>query len=104
MMTMKSGGWEKKFSRLVKNILRSTIKGGRQREVRIELDPKKMTGFGVSVKDIKIALQGVDVSTQAGALDKNNTRITVTSSSFLSSVDQVKRLVVSKKGWYARIS
>ena len=83
-----------RLSRL-KNISRSSIYGGRKREIRVELDPLRMKGFGVSIQDIQQALQGADVSTQAGTFNKNNTQITITSSSFLTSVDELKALVIS---------
>ncbi|WP_457553986.1 efflux RND transporter permease subunit [Desulfobacula sp.] len=83
-----------RLSRL-ENISKSSIYGGRKREIRVELDPLRMKGFGISIQDIQNALQGADVSTQAGVFNKNNTRITLTSSSFLTSVDEVKTLVIS---------
>ena len=79
------------------NISRSSIYGGRKREIRVEIDPLRMKGFGVSIQDIEQALQGADVSTQAGYFNKNNIQITITSSSFLASVDQVKTLVISAR-------
>jgi len=85
-----------RLSRL-ENISRSSIYGGRKREIRVELDPLRMKGFGVSIHDIKLALQGADVSTQAGVFNKNNSQITITSSSFLTSVDEVKALVISAR-------
>jgi len=85
-----------RLSRL-ENISRSSIYGGRKREIRVELDPLRMKGFNVSMQDIQQALQGADVSVQAGKFNKNNTEITITSSSFLTSVDQVTSLVISGK-------
>ncbi len=82
-----------RLSRL-ENISKSSIHGGRQREVRVELDPEKMKGFKVTVLDITNALKGADVSLNAGTINKNNQEITLTSSSFLMSVDEVKELVV----------
>ncbi len=79
------------------NISQSQIYGGRNREIRVELDPLRMKGFGVSIKEIETALKAADVSVRAGSLTKNNTRITITSSSFLSSVDEVKALVIAKQ-------
>jgi len=88
---------EEMVARLSKleNISKSSIYGGRKREIRVELDPLRMKGFGVSIQDIQNALQGADVSVQAGFLNKLNSQITITSSSFLNSVDQVKKLVIS---------
>jgi len=85
-----------RLSRL-ENISRSSIYGGRKREIRVELDPLRMKGFGVSIHDIQLALQGADVSIQAGYFNKNNLQITITSSSFLTSVDEVKALVITSK-------
>ncbi len=56
-----------------------------------------MKGFGISIQDIQQALQGADVSTQAEYFNKNNIQITITSSSFLSSVDEVKALVITAR-------
>jgi multidrug efflux pump subunit AcrB len=83
-----------RLSRL-ENISRSSIYGGRKREVRVELDPLRMKGFNVSIQDIEQALQGADASVLAGNFNKNNTQITITSSSFLTCVDEVKALVIS---------
>ena len=83
-----------RLSRLV-NISRSFIYGGRKREIRVELDPIRMKGFSVSIQDIQQALQGADVSALAGDFNKNNSQISITSSSFLTSVEEVKALVIS---------
>ncbi|HSL62398.1 MAG TPA: efflux RND transporter permease subunit [Desulfotignum sp.] len=85
-----------RLSRL-KNISRSQVFGGRKREIRVETDPLMMKGFNVSLADIKKALEGADAATRAGVFDKNNLSVTLTSSSFLTSVSDVERLVVSQK-------
>jgi multidrug efflux pump subunit AcrB len=56
-----------------------------------------MKGFNVCFSDIVSALQGADVATRAGTFNKNNLEITLTSSSFLTCLDDVKNLVVSQK-------
>ncbi|MCG8683999.1 MAG: efflux RND transporter permease subunit [Desulfobacterales bacterium] len=83
-----------RLSRL-ENISKSEVFGGRPREIRVEVDPEKMKGFGVSLQEINKALEGADVSTQAGTFNKSNQSITLTSSSFLTSLDDVKQLVIS---------
>jgi multidrug efflux pump subunit AcrB len=79
------------------NISRSDLYGGRKREIRVEVDTLRMKGFKVSFKDIEQALKAADVSTQAGFLVKNNLQITITSSSFLTQVDQIKGLVIAQR-------
>ena len=83
-----------RLSRL-ENISRSQIFGGRKREIRVELDPLRMKGFGISIEDIRQALANADVSLEAGAFNKNNVSITLTSSSFLTRIDEVRHLVIS---------
>ncbi|MEH0022166.1 MAG: efflux RND transporter permease subunit [Desulfobacter sp.] len=83
-----------RLSRL-ENISRSQVFGGRPREIRVEADPEKMKGFGVSLLDINTALENADVSTQAGLFNKNNRSVTLTSTSFLTSVTDVENLVIS---------
>ncbi len=85
-----------RLSRL-QHISRSQVFGGRKREIRVETDPLKMKGFNVSFSDITLALQGADVATRAGAFNKNNLEICLTSSSFLTCLSDVKNLVISQK-------
>jgi len=83
-----------RLSRL-ENISRTGIVGGREREVRVEVDPEKMKGFKVTLEEINAALQGADASTQAGLFNKANQSVTLTSSSFLTTLDGVGNLVIS---------
>ena len=87
---------EEVLSRLseVKDISRTEIIGGRKREIRVELQPEKMAGLGVSIPEVQQSLAGADASVTAGSYSRFNREYTVTSNSFLSSVDQVSSLVV----------
>jgi multidrug efflux pump subunit AcrB len=78
----------------VPDISRTAIVGGRPRVVRVELDPKRMAGFGVSPISVRRALMGADASLKAGRFDRANTSYEVTSDSFLSSPREVGELVV----------
>ena len=79
----------------VQNTSRTSIVGGRKREVRVELVPEKMAGRGVSKGDVIRVLQGTDVSVTAGAFSRANEEILVTSESFVTSAREVEDLVVS---------
>lgn len=87
---------EEILSRLaeVEDISRTDIVGGRPRVVRVELDPKRMAGFGVTPMSVRQALMGADASLKAGRFDRANTSYEVTSDSFLSSPREVGELVV----------
>lgn len=78
----------------VKNISRTEIVGGRKREIRIEFQPERMSGLGVSILDISRALKGSDVAVTAGIFSRFNKDITVSGNAFLSSAMDVASLVV----------
>jgi len=78
----------------VENISRTEVFGGRKREIRVELLPERMSGFGISLPEVSRALQGADSSVTAGTFAKFNQEYTVTSNAFLASADDVARLVV----------
>ena len=78
----------------VPNVSRVSIIGGRSREIRMELNPERMTGLNVSPREIIDALRGADASMTAGALDSNNRELSVTANSFLHSAAEADDLVV----------
>lgn len=87
---------EELLSRLasVPDISATSIHGGRQREVRVELEPERMTGLGISLADVERCLAATDVSVSAGSLSADNKDLLVTSDSFVSSAKEVESLVV----------
>ncbi len=81
----------------VSNISRTTIHGGRDREIRVELVPERMRGFNISFTEVASALRGADASVHAGSFNRNDTAYTVSTSSFLTSTDEINALVVGVK-------
>jgi multidrug efflux pump subunit AcrB len=85
---MNCAAWEKRSwhgSPTVKDISRTQIVGGRNREVRVELLPERMAGLGVSLPEVRQALVGADASVTAGTFSRANQSITVTANAFLTS-------------------
>ncbi|WP_300667440.1 efflux RND transporter permease subunit [Desulfoluna sp.] len=78
----------------VKNVSGTQMVGGRKREVRVELLPERMEGFGISLPEVTRALAVSDASITAGKFSRVNTEYKVISSSFLKTVSEVKNLVV----------
>ena len=78
----------------VEDISRTEIVGGRKREVRIELIPERLAGYGVSALEIRQALAGADISVTAGTFSRANQDMTVTSDSFLTSARDAGNLIV----------
>ncbi len=78
----------------VENISKTTLHGGREREVRVEMIPEKMQAMGISIMEVHQALQGADASVTAGAFSRMDQTFPVQVSSFLGNVDEVASLVV----------
>ncbi len=78
----------------VENVSRTSIVGGRKREIRVELQPERMAGLNVSIPQIQLAIEGADTSVTAGDFSRFNLESQVTSNSFLTSADDVESLVI----------
>ncbi len=78
---------EEVLSRLsqIEDISRTQITGGRQREIRVELHPEQMSGFNISLLQVRQALQGADAAVIAGHIDRFNKNFQVSTNSFLQS-------------------
>jgi multidrug efflux pump subunit AcrB len=70
-----------------------TIGGGRN-IVHVELDPQRVSGFGMTLEDLRLALSSSNVVGQAGSLLSNNVEIPVQAGTYLSSAEDVASMVV----------
>jgi len=70
------------------------VKGGRDREMRIELDPERMQSFGVTLDQIRMFLAAGNVSAPLGTLVQQGQNQKMALDGFLASVDDLKRLIV----------
>ncbi len=68
--------------------------GGTQRIVKVQLNPESLNAFQLSMQDVRMALQAVNVSQNSGALVQNNREVLVQTGSFLSDANEVRQLVV----------
>lgn len=78
----------------VKNISATEIVGGRQRQIRVEVFPERLSAYGISLPEVELALQAADESTTAGTFSRNNREYVVTSHAFLTTTAEVAGLVV----------
>ena len=72
-----------------------TTTGGPGRAILIELDPSRMQGSGVTVADMRNALQSVNVGMPAGELLSGNRSVTVEAGPFLKDAREVGELVIA---------
>ncbi|MFZ2950083.1 MAG: efflux RND transporter permease subunit [Desulfuromonadaceae bacterium] len=70
------------------------VKGGRDREVRIELDPERMQAFGVTLDQVRLLITAGNVSAPLGTQVQNGQNKKVVLDGFLVSAEDLKRLIV----------
>ena len=68
--------------------------GAPDRVVRVLFDPAKLSGYGLSLAELRQSLQAANASTDAGALVGDNREIPVQAGSFLVNAEEIGQLVV----------
>ncbi|NJD89937.1 MAG: efflux RND transporter permease subunit, partial [Geobacter sp.] len=76
------------------NSAETTVIGGLSRQMRVALDPARLSAYGLSPLQVAAALDKGNSSLTAGALTAGNNSILVESSGFINSVEGLKRLLV----------
>lgn len=87
---------EEMFARLTEteDISKLTLTGGLGREIRVELNPERLSGMSLSPLEVADALKRADMSVRAGTYTQANAEYTLTADSFLRSAAEVSDLVV----------
>ena len=75
-----------------------TTIGGPGRAIVIQIDPARMTGAGVTVADLRQALQGANLGMPVGELLGGNRAVAIESGPFLEDARDVAELVVGVRG------
>ncbi|MEA5624293.1 efflux RND transporter permease subunit [Nostoc sp. UHCC 0251] len=79
----------------IPDVSETTIIGGQKRQLRVEIDPTRLNGFGLTPLEISQALQSQNVELASGALSQNNQSFLVRTQSFIRSAEDAKGLVVA---------
>jgi multidrug efflux pump subunit AcrB len=72
--------------------------GGPGRAVLVEIDPARMAGAGVTVADLRSALQSANLGLPVGELVSGNRAVAIESGPFLRQASEVAELVVGVRG------
>jgi multidrug efflux pump subunit AcrB len=77
------------------NTGQSFITGGSPEQVRIEVDPSRLTAYGVTLSQVARAVGAANQRTQAGDMIEGNRAFTVYSGEFLHDARQVGNLLIA---------
>jgi len=75
-----------------------TINGGRAREVHVELDLAKLTAHGLSVSQVREAIQSDNLEIPGGRIDQGDAEVALRTPGRFDSVDQFGQVVVATQG------
>ncbi|MCU7845500.1 MAG: efflux RND transporter permease subunit [Candidatus Thiodiazotropha sp. (ex Monitilora ramsayi)] len=70
------------------------VVGGRREQVTVEVFPERLAGFGISLDQVAGRIQESNSEQQAGGVEAGSAFSSVVSGAFLTSVDDINRLVV----------
>ena len=72
----------------------TAVKGGRDLEVRVELDPERLLAFELTLNQITNSLKAANISIPMKTQVRNNQNSSIYLDSFLSSEDDIQNLIV----------
>ncbi len=108
-VTLSGGGYDDyQLKRLADNLLTriqevpgtstSYVVGGRDRQVRVELDPVRLAAYNVSPLQVQFALKSGNANLLTGNLEGGGRRMQLETGGFIGSAQDVKGLVISNSG------
>ncbi len=81
--------------RSLKTVSATYVRGGRDREVRVEVDPGKAEAFNVSLELIRRALAYSNLSMPLGSKIENNEQLLMLFDGHIASAEDLKSLIIS---------
>jgi multidrug efflux pump subunit AcrB len=72
----------------------SFVVGGHAEQVRIEVLPERLSGYGISLDQVAQTIQTANSEKKAGYVETGGTYFAVKTGAFLRSAEEIKRLVV----------
>ena len=78
----------------IRGVSEVTSRGGAKQEIRISLDMKKVSEFGLSIQEIADAIRGSSAEVNAGELTEGNRNFTLRTEAISYTPDTAKNLVI----------
>ncbi len=75
-----------------------SVSGANEREIQVNVDPRKMEGYGISVEQLGQIISAENLDTPGGSLDIGSQTINVRAVGEFDSADDMERIVVANSG------
>ena len=70
------------------------IVGGRSEQIRVEVSPERLNGFGISLAQVAQTIRTANAELDTGYVEGGNASFKVYSGAFLTTADEISRLVI----------
>ena len=74
------------------------VVGGRKEQVRVEVYPERLSGFGIGLDQVAETIRTANSERQVGNVEAGDTHFTVVTGAFLRTAEDISRLVVGSYG------
>ncbi|MGD8783956.1 MAG: efflux RND transporter permease subunit [Thioalkalispiraceae bacterium] len=78
----------------VPNTGKGFVVGGRADQIRVEVSPEKLSGFDISLAQVAKTIRTANSELETGYIEGGNTTFSVYSGAFLTTADEIARLVI----------
>ena len=79
----------------VPNTGQGFVVGGRTEQVRVEVRPERLSGYGISLDQVANTIRTANNELRAGSVESGDQHFTVNTGSFLRTAEDIARLVVT---------
>lgn len=80
----------------VDGIAQATVVGGLEREIQVQVDPRKLETFGVAIEEVARALEAANYSAPGGTIRRGQFRYALRALGEFQSVDEIGTTVVKR--------
>lgn len=78
----------------IPNVGQGFVVGGRSEQIRVQVEPQRLAGFGVTLEQIAGTIQTANAERHTGAVEADERHLTVYTGSFLQTASDVERLMI----------
>ncbi len=88
---------QSRFER-IEGVASVAVSGGEDEEVKIELDPEKLYGYGLSIGDIQSTLRSENLNLPGGNIKNGEKELLVRTTGEFKSIDEIRELPIILEG------
>lgn len=82
----------------IDGVAQAAITGGLEREIHVEIDPRRLESYGITIDQIETALQAANAAAPGGTVLRGRYRYSLRTLGELGSVDEIGDIIIKRQG------